>query len=210
MRPTLRWFALLVLSILLIGLVIGGVLRLTQERSGSGTKFTLTWSQGCSDYNIGPASCASVKPKYCPPGSDGTSTTIDNCQECGCPKDYRCLSTGQCQLCDNPCSPDPCGKCESCTIVDRCAGTYSCDTIDDCCGNGKCESGEDACSCSADCSGKCEYCGDGSCNGKEDCSSCPKDCGSCGGKCKRDKGGKYCASDKTSGGCKNDKDCDIS
>ncbi len=89
-HPIIRiLFLLIIFSIPLSFLVKAGVLWISQERSGSGTKFILNWGQGC-EGGVGPAQCAPVKPKYCPASSTGNTPLIDNCQECGCPKDYEC------------------------------------------------------------------------------------------------------------------------
>ena len=194
---------------LFAALVTAGVLNFNVKPGSQGSIITVSWSQGCPNYGLGPDQCASSKPLYCPKNSKGTDNDklVDNCQKCGCPTNYECKPDGSCRLCDNPCSPDPCGSCSSCTVIDRCAGTYSCDVITPCCGNGVCESGETCSSCEADC-GACSYCGDGVCNVGEDCSSCSSDCGGCA-YCEsaEEEGGGLCISGGTSSGCSTDNDC---
>ena len=115
---------------LFAGLVNAGVLSFNVKPGSQGSIITVSWSQGCPSYNLGPDQCSSNKPLYCPKNSRGTSNDVlvNNCQKCGCPTDYECKSSGLCQLCPDPCNPNPCSSGETCNTVDRCAQTYTCDS----------------------------------------------------------------------------------
>ena len=188
MRFDFKFFSIFFIVVFLslsffVGLVNAGVLHFNVRPGSQGSVITVSWSQGCPSYNLGPDQCSSNKPLYCPKTSKGTSNDVlvNNCQKCGCPTDYECKSSGLCQLCPDPCNPNPCSPGETCTTVDRCAQTYTCDSSSGGGSSGGGSSGGSSgctysgCGCNSDIN-RCETCTDSSsstcvstCSGNGDC-----------------------------------------
>ncbi len=179
-----RAIQLLLIPLLFVSLVLGGVLWITQERSGSGTKFILNWGQGC-EGGVPPAACKEANsPWYCPPDSTGNTPLVQDCTICGCGYGYYCDTQSKtCKRCGNPCSP-----CATNWNAPNQCSSYSCEP---CCGDGSCNNGETCSTCEEDC-GSCppppkeddgdnnNKCDPNTCCGSSCMYKCSKDCcGSC-------------------------------
>ena len=117
-----RIFTILGIFILLGITAYAGKFTFSSILTGTGTKATVTWSQGCVDPyvgNAGPNQCLSTKPLYCPPDSTGGKNETPKCGTldsngnpitvCGCPSQYKCnYARGVCNKCFNPCVPNRC------------------------------------------------------------------------------------------------------
>ena len=156
---------LLVLVLVLIGSFAiythAGWLDGDREITSSGTRFTAEWWQGCYQSalgGIGPNSCHSAQPWYCPLDSEGSDDYVERADLCGCPPNHEPQADNSCLQCIHPCDDNPCEDYESCSAVgDWCDDNYQCtcdiqDASEGCaifasCGSGEtCEfSGGDLC-----------------------------------------------------------------
>ena len=138
MRP---YALMLVLFVLLSIDAQGGILSSYTEDTPTGTRFTLTWSQGCPAFGgVAPHQCASGvtglvsdNPLYCAPSSAGLTPLIDNVSMCGCPPNHNPNAIDNtCEACTDRCSSPvyhTCTTAQTCVLTvpsNLCDGRYTC------------------------------------------------------------------------------------
>ena len=145
---------------LFAGLVNAGVLSFNVKPGSQGSVVTVSWSQGCPDYGLGPDQCSSNKPLYCPKTSKGKKTIVlnykciygsyifgpslvaDSCDNC--PETYQNLTLISCDPNDVSSGDQVINNCQKCGCPSdsECKSSGECKQCNNPCANNPCNPGE--------------------------------------------------------------------